>query len=166
MLLVGHSYGGAVITEAGGDPKVGALAYIAAFAPDAGESAGSLLGFGTADTAGLATAPGRGRLPEDDAQRNVRSLRAGLVGDREAHALLDSGTDLRRQAWAERSRVQRGSPSRRGYLVAAQDRAIPPELERAMARKINAETRSVDSSHLAMLSQPGKVVELLLAAVR
>jgi pimeloyl-ACP methyl ester carboxylesterase len=163
VLLVGHSYGGVVITEAGSDPKVAGLVYVAAFAPNAGESAGSL-------GAGVPPAPLAAEV-RPDAEGFVRLTRAGvlesfaqdlppaeksLIFATQAPTSVQSlGGPVSVPAWREK-------PS--WYIVATEDRAIPPSLEQAMAAKIGATTIAIAASHLVMLSHPAEVAALILEA--
>ena len=160
MLLAAHSYGGAVITEAGNHPKVQALAYIAAFGPEAGESAGSLgasvdpsplgaeirpdaHGFFKLTEAGIRGSFAQDLVaPEQDVVFAVQGPTAGAA----------LGGTISQPAW-------RSKPS--WYLVAGQDRAIQPSLERHMAERMGATTTEIDSSHLPMLSHPDSVADVI-----
>jgi pimeloyl-ACP methyl ester carboxylesterase len=164
VVLVGHSYGGAVISEAGNEPQVSGLVYVAGFAPAAGESAGSL-GAGGPVT----------RLPEtlrSDAHGFLKLSREGVD---EAFA-QDLSDDERAIVFATQGPVSGNalggtvtSPAWEHkpawYLIANQDRAIHPELQQTMARRINATTISIAASHVAMLSQPEAVSEFVLRAI-
>jgi pimeloyl-ACP methyl ester carboxylesterase len=163
VVLAGHSYGGVVITEAGADPKVSGLAYIAAFAPDAGESAGSLgasvppAPLGTQlrpDATGFLkiTAEGVDQDFAQDLPPAERQLVHAVQGPTNVAAL---GANVSTPAW-------KGKPS--WYLIAAEDRAIPPALQHRMAERTGARTTTVRASHLAMLSQPAQVAEVILQA--
>jgi pimeloyl-ACP methyl ester carboxylesterase len=160
VLLVAHSYGGAVVTVAGDDPKVTGLVYVAAFAPDAGQSVASLV-------ASVAPAPINNELSVD-AYGFLKVSMKGIFADfaqdlveRERQVIADTqgpssvncflGT-ITNPAW-------RIKPS--WYLVAEDDRAIPPTLEQAMAQTMDAHTIHVRSSHLVMLSHPEAVVQLI-----
>lgn len=172
VVLVGHSYGGVVITNAAtGNPNVKALVYVAAYAPAEGESvaAANQLGGGhTAVTDHLVIRPFPGAAPgdadayidtawfhrlfaQDLSTRTARFMaatqRPGALGS----LLTPSGTP----AWES-------IPS--WYLVANQDRIIPPEAERAMAERAGATIIAIDSSHVAMMSHPGAVTRLILRA--
>jgi len=162
-VLVGHSYGGVVITEAGNDPKVSALVYVAAFAPDAGQSVGSL-------SASAEPAP-MGAQVRPDAQGFLKLTEAGVKNDF-AQDLTSTEKDILFAAQAPTAAVAFGEnvsaaawktkPS--WYLVANQDRAIQPSLERAMAKAINAKTVEITSSHVAMLPRPEETANLILEA--
>ena len=158
VILVGHSYGGAVITEAGNDPKVAALVYISAFAPDAGESAASLeqavppAGKGIKETAD-------GYLYIDpaffaaDFCADIPPAKAEFMAKSQVLFSKDSFTSpVSSPAW-------KSKPS--WYLVATQDRAINPENERKMAKRANAKAIEVSSSHAAYISHPKESARLI-----
>jgi pimeloyl-ACP methyl ester carboxylesterase len=162
-VLVGHSYGGVVITEAGNDPKVVGLVYIAAFAPDAGQSAGSL-------GASVAPAP-MGAEVRPDKQGYLKLTERG-VKDNFAQDLSPAEKDVLFSAQAPTAGAALGGnvaaaawkkkPS--WYLVAMNDRAIQPDLERSMAKTIKTKTIEVAASHVAMLARPQETANLILEA--
>lgn len=164
VVLVGHSWGGTVITQAGNDPHVKGLVYIAAFAPNAGQSTGDLAGSfpapaGSADIA--KTADGFLYLPAatvakdfaEDSPASQQKILSVTQGPIRAAAF---GDKVSQAAWTQK-------PS--WYLVSSQDRMINPDLERAMAQHIHAHTRSVTASHTSMLSHPGSVAQIITQAV-
>ena len=174
-MLVGHSYGGEVITNAAlGDPDVKALVYVAAFAPDEGETSGQL----------STKYPGSELTPENLVVRPFR-VSATEAG---ADAYIDPAVfrrvfcaDLPARTAATMATAQRpgalstlqepsGEPAWKTipswYLVARQDRAIPPDSERFMARRMNAHTREISSSHVAMISHPGVVADMIKDAAK
>ena len=163
VVLVGHSWGGTVITQAGTSDKIKALVYVAAFAPSEGEATATL-GKDYAVPAGIATlqmdAGGYLWLPTDSVAKNfaqdvspaTAALIAATQGPISAKAFGDTTTVA---AW-------RTKPSY--YIVSTNDRMIAPELEQAFAKKINAITTSLPTSHVSMLSQPEKVAEVIFAA--
>lgn len=161
-VLVAHSYGGMVISEAGVDPKVTALVYVAARAPDAGEDYTALAATFPRPPAsdGLVKAGGYAELNEnafvhdfagDLDPAKARALYA--VQGRIADTLFNAKTT--QAAW-------RTKPS--WYQVSTQDRTISPELERFMAKRMNATTIELDSSHVSLLSHPREIADLILAA--
>jgi pimeloyl-ACP methyl ester carboxylesterase len=163
-VLVGHSYGGVVITEAGNDAKVVGLVYIAAFAPDAGQSAGSL-GASVAPTPlGAEIRPdkeGYLKLTEpgvknDFAQDLTPTEKTILFAAQAPTAAAALGGAISVPAWKARPTW---------YLVATADRAIQPDLQRTMANTIRAKTIEVASSHVAMLARPQETAKLILEAV-
>jgi pimeloyl-ACP methyl ester carboxylesterase len=163
VLLAGHSYGGVVITEGGNEPKVVGLVYVAAFAPDVGESAGSL-------GASVAPTPMASEVRPD--QNGFLKLTKTGVFDGFAQDLTQQEKNLLFAAQAPTSANALGGNVTKAawktkpswYVVATNDRAIQPSLEESMAKRINAETISVPASHVVMLSQPDKVADLILKA--
>ncbi|MBW5440543.1 alpha/beta hydrolase [Bradyrhizobium canariense] len=163
LLLVGHSYGGVVITQAGDDPKVAGLVYVAAFAPDADQSAfslGELLPPSSAgselkrDGSGFFKLTRKGIL-EDFAQDlpvGQKEVMVSTQGPTSIHAL---SAPVSNTAWRGRSCW---------YVLAENDRTISPALQERMSSHISAETIRVPASHVAMLSCPQKVAEVILLA--
>ena len=163
VLLVGHSYGGAVITEAGLAPKVAGLVYVAAFAPGAGESAGGLGASGPPTRLVDVVRPdehgflklsreGMADVFAHDLTTGEKALAYTTQGPLAATALNGEVTT---PAW-------RTKPS--WYLRATEDRVIHPALQDTMSKRIGATTVDVASSHVPMLSHPGAVVALILQA--
>ena len=179
VVLVGHSYGGAVITNAAtGNPNVKALVYIAAYALDEGETvdAANSLGGGTSNLLANieprpipgvpAAPPPAGDL---DAYIKLSSFRAIFAADvPAATAAVMAATQ--RPATITSLVTPSGVPAWKTipswYLVAGNDKAIPPEAERAMAKRAHAKTVQIRSSHAVMVSHPKAVTALVLAAVR
>lgn len=162
-ILVGHSYGGVVITEAGNHPAVKALVYIAAFAPDKGESVNTLI----ADPPPGAPVPPI--LPPKDGflfldRDQFAASFAGDLSPREADFMADSqvGWGLDALNGAVSSPAWRAKPS--WYLVATDDHMIPPPAQRAMCERIGATTAEVAASHSVYLSQPEAVAALIAEA--
>jgi pimeloyl-ACP methyl ester carboxylesterase len=160
VVLVGHSYGGAVITEAGTDPNVAALVYLAAFAPDQGESVNTLI----ADPPPGAPVPPI--LPPKDGflfldRDKFPTSFAGDLPAEQAAFMADSqvpwgvgalGGSISEPAW-------RVKPS--WYLVATEDRMIPPPAQRAMSERAGSTVVEVAGSHAIYLSQPAAVAALI-----
>lgn len=162
VVLVGHSYGGVVITEAGVDPKVRALVYIAAFAPDAGESVASL-NAGAPPGAGPPLLPPSDGFLRIDAERFPQAFAADLSSEVAAFmadaqvpwALEALEGVITTPAW-------RSKPS--WTLIPRDDRMIPPDAQRAMAGRAGAKVREVAGSHAVYVSNPAAVVEFIVAA--
>lgn len=163
VLLVGHSYGGAVITEAGNNSKVAGLVYVAAFAPDQGESAASLgkpygptPGIGElrpiADGFLVLTAKG---VLEDFAPDLPLSERNVMIATQAATQGAALGSPISSAAW-------RNKPS--WFVIASEDRMIAPEQERNTAKRMNAKTITLPTSHVPMLSKPKAVADLIVDA--
>ncbi|MYW03546.1 alpha/beta hydrolase [Streptomyces sp. SID3343] len=163
VILVGHSYGGVVVTEAGNHEKVAALVYIAAFAPDKGESVNTLI----ADPPPGASVPPI--LPPVDGYLLLDrdKFAAAFAGDlplAQAEFLADSQVPwgLDAAGGAVFTPAWRTKPS--WYLVATDDNMIPPPAQRAMAERIGAQTVEVAGSHAIYVSQPAAVADLIKQA--
>ena len=162
-ILVGHSYGGVVITEAGNDPKVAALVYIAAFAPDKGESVSALIKNPPPD------APVPPILPPQDGFLFLDrpKFRASFAADVSADAaafMADSqvpwGLDALNGAVTDPA--WKTKPS--WYLVATEDKMIPPDAQRAMSKRAGSTVVEVKGSHAVYVSQPQAVANLVAKA--
>jgi pimeloyl-ACP methyl ester carboxylesterase len=165
-IVVGHSYGGQVITGLGGDTSnVVGLVYIAAFGLERGESLGALLGQGPV-TPALAhlfsDKQGFSWLSEEDFVSHF----AGDINPKTAKVMSAVQQPLAASAFSDvmADPAWKFLPS--WYLVATNDEAIPPEAERQFARRMGATTVEVPSSHVPMVSHPGDVVDLIESAVR
>ncbi|MFE3959198.1 alpha/beta fold hydrolase [Nocardia sp. NPDC059091] len=163
VVLVGHSYGGAVITEAGNHDKVGALVYVTAFAPDQGESVNTLLGTFPADGPQPPILPpvngylflDRGKFAESFAA-DVSTQEASFMADSQVPWGLDAlGGVVTKAAW-------HAKPS--WYLHVTEDRMIPPTEQAAMAQSIGATVVETPGSHAIYVSQPGVVADLIKKA--
>ncbi len=169
IVLVGHSYGGEVITNAAqGNPNVKALVYIAAFAPDLGESTGALstLFPGSMLTPdNLTLRPFPGGVDGYITPGVFREVFAADVPAETAAIMAVSQRGASLTTLGEPSGVAAWKTIPSWYLVANQDHAISPALERFMAARIHAHTVQIDSSHAAMVSHPGAVADLILSAV-
>jgi pimeloyl-ACP methyl ester carboxylesterase len=166
-LVAGHSYGGQIITALGTDaPNVIGLVYIAAFALDEGESIGALLGQGL--TLGPALAhlsidpQGFAWLPEDDFVHHF----AADVDPVKAKVMYAVQQPLSASALQEVMGVPAWKALPCWYLVAAGDQAIPPEAERVFAQRMEATTVEVPTNHVAMVSHPDDVVNLIETAAQ
>jgi len=164
-ILVGHSYGGAVITEAGTHNSVAGLVYIAAFAPDRGESVSSLLADLPSDGPVPPILPPQNGFLFLDREKFAESFAADVPA-REAAFMADSqvpwGVEALNGAIAEPA--WRSKPS--WYLIATDDRMIPPPLQRTMADRAGTTTTEVPGSHAIYVSQPGAVASLIMQAAR
>ena len=167
VILVGHSYGGAVITEAGNAPEVAALVYIAAFAPDAGESVETLLGTFPPDepSAGDAILPPQDGFLFLDREKFHDSF-AGDVNAEEAAFMADSQVPWGVEALSGTvsEAAWRSKPS--WYLVATEDRMIPPPAQRQMSERAGSTVEEAAGSHAIYVSRPDVVADLIRSAVR
>ena len=159
-ILVGHSYGGAVITEAGNDPRVAGLVYIAAFAPDRGESVGTLLESFPAD------APQPPILPPQDGfllldRAKFPAAFAGDVDAEKAAFMADSQVPWGVEALSGKISEPAWKSKPSWYLVTADDRMIPPDAQRSMAKRAGATVTEVKGSHSVYVSNPNPVADLI-----
>jgi pimeloyl-ACP methyl ester carboxylesterase len=165
VILVGHSYGGAVITEAGNDPKVAGLVYIAAFAPDRGESVATLI----KDPPPGAPVPpilpptdgflllDKGKFAASFAADVDPDLAAFMADAQVPWGVEALGGTISEPAW-------RSKPT--WYLIATEDRMIPPPAQRAMSSRAGATVIEVKGSHAIYVSQPAAVAKLIATAAK
>jgi pimeloyl-ACP methyl ester carboxylesterase len=164
VILVGHSYGGAIITDAGNATNVAGLVYVSAFAPDANETLLSLLHSGP-------PAPNSGILPPENGfvWYDKAKYHSGFCADLSAEKaafMYDSqipvsasvfGSSISQAAW-------RTKPS--WYVVATEDQTIPPDAERFMAKRAGSKVTEIKGSHVVFISQPKAVAEVIEAAAK
>lgn len=164
-ILVGHSYGGVVITEAGSHPNVAGLVYIAAFAPDKGESVSSLI------ANPVPGAPVPPILPPQDGflfldrvkfaasfAADVNADTAAFMADAQVPWGLEAlGGTISEPAWKTKSSW---------YLVSTDDRMIPPDAQRAMSKRAGSTVVEVKGSHSVYVSQPEPVAQLIEQAAK
>lgn len=158
VVLVGHSYGGAVITEAGNHPKVASLVYIAAFALDTGESCAAIEQALPPATTGIkATNDGYFYIDpvvfHADFAADLPEAKAAFMAESQVLISADSFThQVTSPAW-------KSKPT--WYMVATADRSINPDQERMMAKRAKAKTIEVNSSHVAYMSHPKETAKLI-----
>jgi pimeloyl-ACP methyl ester carboxylesterase len=161
-VLVGHSFSGMIVTEAGIDPKVSAVVYVAARAPDAGEDYTALAKtFPTPPaTAGIVFDGDEGRLSEDAFLRDF----AGDLPEAKAKVLYAVQQPFHKTLLTGKTEhaAWRSKPS--FYAVSTEDRTINPDLERFMAKRMGATTIEVKASHLSLISHPQEISDLILQA--
>ncbi|KQO99349.1 hydrolase [Methylobacterium sp. Leaf92] len=161
-VLVGHSFSGMIVTEAGIDPKVTALVYVAARAPDAGEDYAALAKtYPTPPaSAGIVFDGDEGRLSETAFLKDF----AGDLPPKQARVLFAVQQPFRRSLLTGKvtQAAWRSKPS--FYAVSTEDRTINPDLERFMAKRMNAKTIELKASHLSLISQPQEIANLILEA--
>jgi pimeloyl-ACP methyl ester carboxylesterase len=158
VVLVGHSYGGSVITEAGNHPNVAALVYIAAFALDEGESCGSIeQALPQASTAFKPDANGNWWIEE---AHFVADFAADIPRD-EAEFMAIAQVPISTDSFLHKVTNPAWKHKPTFYMVATEDRSINPEQERMMARRAKAKTVEVKSSHVAYMSFPKEAAKLI-----
>lgn len=165
VVLVGHSWGGTVISEAGNAARVKSLVYVAAFAPDSGQSTADLAGSYPAPpgSAGIAkTAEGFLWLPE----KSVRQDFAPDIKAAEQNRLIATQGPIRAEAFTEKVTHAAWHDKPSWYVVSKNDRMINPDLERSMAKAIDAKTTEVAASHVSMVSQPEEIARVIEQAVK
>jgi pimeloyl-ACP methyl ester carboxylesterase len=162
-LLVGHSYGGVVITEAGNAPDVAGLVYIAAFIPDNGESAVSLLSSAPAANNDM-------RATKDDfLYLDLAAFPADFAADvapAQANFMAHSQQMLAKAAGGAPVTVAAWHQKKSWALIATRDHNINPDLERSMAKRAGSETIEVPASHAAYVSRPDEVARLIERAAK
>ncbi|MGH7293083.1 MAG: alpha/beta fold hydrolase, partial [Myxococcota bacterium] len=161
-VLVGHSWAGTVISETGVHPKVSALVYVAARAPDAGEDYGALAAkFPTPPaSAGLVKSGGFAQLGEEAFLRDF----AGDLPPEQARVLYAVQGRIADTLFASRTTQAAWKSRPTWYAVSANDRTTSPELERFLARRMGARTIELPSSHLSLISHPDDITALILDA--
>jgi len=165
VILVGHSYGGAVITEAGNDPKVAGLVYIAAFAPDAGESVSTLIANPVPGAPVPPILPPQDGFLYLDRDKFAASFAGDVKKDKADFMAVSQvpwgvgalGGAVSTPAW-------KSKPS--WYLVTSDDRMIPPAAQRAMSKRAGSTVVEVKGSHAVYVSQPAAVAALIEKAAK
>jgi pimeloyl-ACP methyl ester carboxylesterase len=163
VVLVGHSYGGAVITEAGTHPKVSSLVYITAFAPDKGESVASLISNPPPGAPVPPILPPKDGYLFLDRTKFAASFAADVEADL-ASFMADSQVPwgVNALSGAVSEPAWRTKPSY--YLVATEDKMIPPPAQRGMAQRAKAQVKEVPGSHAIYVSKPGEVADFIAQA--
>lgn len=165
VVLVGHSWGGTVITEAGSDEKVQALVYVAAFAPEAGQTSGEQ-GKGAPTPPGISQikADGNGFLyltPEGMAKDFAQDLPAAQTA-----VMTATQGPIKASAFEDKTTVAAWKTKPSWYLLATEDRMIHPDVQRSSAKRIGATLAELRTSHVPQQSQPDAVAKVIVEAVR
>jgi len=165
VILVGHSYGGVVVSEAGTDPKIKGVVYIAAFAPDKGESVSSLIAEPPPGAPVPPILPPQDGFLFLDRSKFAASFAADVAPDMAAF-MADSQVPwgVEALAGAVSEPAWRVKPS--WYLVATDDRMIPPPAQRAMAQRAGSQVVETSGSHAVYVSKPEVVAALIVQAAR
>ncbi|WP_206240413.1 alpha/beta hydrolase [Novosphingobium terrae] len=164
VVLVGHSWAGTVITEAGTDPKVKALVYVAAFANKEGQTGGDLVG-------AYAKTPALGTI-WDDGHGFLRQTEQGMIDNfapdltrEEARTLFVTQGPLAASTFGDKVTVPAWRTVPSWYVVSANDRVINPQMERDLAAQMKAKTTVLQSGHVSLLSHPREVAAVIEEAV-
>jgi pimeloyl-ACP methyl ester carboxylesterase len=161
-VLVGHSWAGTVISQAGVDPKVSALVYVAARAPDAGEDYGALAAKFPKPpaSAGLIASEGFAQLSEDA----FLNFFAGDVDPARARILYALQGRISTTLFASRTTAAAWKSKPSWYAISKNDKTTAPELQRFLAERMKAKTIELESSHVSLISHPKEITELILEA--
>jgi pimeloyl-ACP methyl ester carboxylesterase len=165
VILVGHSYGGAVITEAGNDPKVIGLVYIAAFAPDKGESVSSLIKDPPPGAPVPPILPPRDGFLFLDRAKFAASFAADVDPEKSAF-MADSQVPWGVEALSGAISQPAWKTKPSWYLIATDDRMIPPPAQRFMSKRAGSSVVEVAGSHSVYVSQPKAVAALIATAAK
>src|SRR6202166_1831394 len=158
VVLVGHSYGGSIITEAGNDPNVAALVYIAAFALDDGESCASIeQALPQASKAFKPDSNGNWWIEQEHFAADF----AADVPPAESHYMAISQVPISTDSFAHKVTRPAWKTKPTWYMVSTADRSINPDQERMMAKRANAKTVEVNASHVAYMSHPKETAKLI-----
>ena len=164
VILVGHSYGGAVITDAAaGNAKVKGLVYVAAFAPDAGETLAGLIERFSPSPLGTAVAPDSAGFLYID-RTKFQSVFASDLPTDEAAVLAATQKPIAGAIFSEGVKAAAWKTIPSWYVVPTQDNAINPDLERFMAKRMGAQTKEIKASHVGYISQPAEITKVIEAA--
>jgi pimeloyl-ACP methyl ester carboxylesterase len=160
IVLVGHSWGGMAVTQAGNDPKVMALVYVSAFAPDVGETGSSLIGAHPAP-------PALSTIVTDGAgfvYQTVDGMLKNIAPDlpvEEARALAVTQGRLAGKAFGQPVAIAAWKAKPCWFIVTTEDRVVSTELQRAEANRMEARVTVIQSSHMSLLSHPGEVAAVI-----
>jgi len=158
VVLVGHSYGGSIITEAGNNPNVSALVYIAAFALDDGDSCASIeQALPQASKAFKSDSNGNWWIDQEHFAADF----AADVPPAESHYMAISQVPISTDSFTHKVTSPAWKSKPTWYMVATADRSINPDQERMMAKRANAKTVEVNASHVAYMSHPKETVKLI-----
>ena|SRR5208283_5422638 len=159
VILVGHSWGGFVITQAGNDPKVVGLIFIAAFAPDSGETVPMLIAKSPVGNLPSYFEPQDGFIYLSKA--GVNETFAQDLTPKQQDLIYATETPASQTVFGDKSGVPAWKTKTSWYIVAKRDGQLGPELERFMAKRINAKTTEIEGSHVVMISHPKEVLNVI-----
>ena len=159
IILVGHSWGGYVITQAGNDPKVVGLVYVAAYAPDLGEAIPAL------STNAPQTELGKYFVPAGDflflSADGIKTVFAADLSTKQQGLVYATQIPASKSLFADKSGAPAWKQKQCWYIVATEDKAIHPDLERFMSKRMKAIVVEVKSDHVVMMSHPADVLKVI-----
>ncbi len=162
VLLVGHSWGGFVITQAGNDPKVIGMVYLAAYGPDLGESLLAVSANGPKTELTKYLAPTNGFVYISEA--GVKSVFANDLSPKQQALVYATQTPAFHAVFEDKSGTPAWKNKPSWYVLAKNDKTIAPDLQRFMAKRMNAKTIEIESSHVVMISHAKEVLNVIEAA--
>jgi pimeloyl-ACP methyl ester carboxylesterase len=160
VVLVGHSWGGVAVTQAGNDEKVAALVYVSAFAPDVGETGSSLIGAHPAPPALSSIVTDSTGFVYQSEEGVVKNI-APDVPLAEARVLAVTQGRLAGKAFGETVTTAAWKTKPSWYIVTTEDRVVSVDLQQALAKRMNARTTVLQSSHMSLLSHPEEVAAVI-----
>jgi pimeloyl-ACP methyl ester carboxylesterase len=163
VVLVGHSYGGSVITEAGNDPKVSSLVYVAALQPDAGEASGQLLQKFAAPNDAMRATPDKFFFLQAS---KFRETYATDLSPSDAQFMADSQAQLAEKALGTPVSAAAWHNKPSYAILTTKDRVVSPELQRWMYQRSGAKVTELSGSHAVFISQPAAVAKVIEAAAK
>jgi pimeloyl-ACP methyl ester carboxylesterase len=164
IVLVGHSWGGMAVTQAGDDPKVVALVFVSAFAPDAGESGGSMIGAHPSPPALSTVVTDSSGFVYQTVQGMIDNVAPDLPAD-EARVLAATQKRLAGNAFGQAVAVVAWKAKPSWFVVTADDRVVSVDLQTDSAKRMNAKTTIIHASHMSILSRPRDVAAVIGDAV-
>jgi pimeloyl-ACP methyl ester carboxylesterase len=162
VLLVGHSWGGMVITQAGNDPKVVGLVYLAAYGPDSGESLSAVSANAPQTELSKYLVPSGGYVFLSE--EGVKNAFANELSPKQQALVYATQIPAAHTVFDDKSGEPAWKNKPTWYVVAKNDKAIHPDLERFMAKRMNAKTMELASCHVVMLSHPAEVLKVIEGA--
>jgi pimeloyl-ACP methyl ester carboxylesterase len=162
IILVGHSWGGFVITQAGNDPKVVGLVFVAAFAPDQGEDIPTLSKNAPPSPLGNYLSPAGDYIFLT--QEGVKTAFAADLSAKEQGLILATQIPANKSLFGAQSGTPAWKTKPSWYIISKSDKAINPDLERFCAKRANAKVTEIESSHVVMLSHPKEVLNIIKEA--
>ncbi len=160
IVLAGHSWGGIAVTQAGTDPKVAALVYVSAFAPDLGESGSALIGAHPTPPALSTIVTDSAGYVYQTAEGMVKNI-APDIAEADARALAATQGRLAGRAFGQTVTAVAWRTKPSWFIVTSDDRVVSPELQYAQAKRMNANITVLRASHMSLLSHPGEVARVI-----